>query len=213
MNVVNITIAACIWQSGRFDPLVSRDKKGRWTFVSEEFDMQADKNFARQTLERGLFRKVKGTLNPTRFHKRDVRLTCTLAAAQTLVVCTSMSGERLVRRPCDPAVPVRIYVVLPMFGTGQALEPPLPEGWEYLSRVGGRGGLVQAVVEQVMTKKRSEWSDIRLGKTVLPRRPDFGKTAVDLRRMGMPPDMVERVTRPHNEAYWQPSADDLKASA
>lgn len=212
MNITGITIAACVWRSGDFDPLVRKDKKGRWTFLSEEFNGQTDGNILRHTLERALFQRMKGTLNPLNFCQPGFAFNLALASPKACVVFTSESGEQCLHRP--PALkPVRLQVVVPVFEVSGNASYGQGPGFGSVARVYHAHGRLLAVVQETLQRRTDDWSPLTRSKDNRPVRINSGDLASQLRRAGVPEDLSKRLAWPSSEDYWQPSPKDLKSVA
>jgi hypothetical protein len=212
MITTRVFISACIWQGVGFDPLLVKNEKGIWSFPSEAFDFLQDKNFVRQTLERGLHRHVRGTLNPIHFSRKGFAMRLSVAASMPSVIFTTVGGERCMRNP-RAEQKVDIHITMPLHAEWSDLSEGLPQGIQTLTEVRNLAEPVTAIVQQILNDKEREWLQLPRHSFVSPIRPAFGKTALKLMNKGVGKHTAERVTRPQNEGYWPVSREVLQSVA
>lgn len=212
MITTRVFINACIWQGEGFDPLLVKNEKGVWSFPSEGFDFLQDKNFVRQTLERGLHRQVRGTLNPIHFGRKGFAMRLFVATGMPSVIFTTEGGGRCMRHPRTDQK-VCVHITMPLRAVLSDAARGLPHGVQTLAEVRHRGEPVAAVVDQLLNDKMQEWSQLPQPPFASPVRPAFGKTALKLMNKGVSKETAERVTRPQNEGYWHVSPEILQSVA
>ncbi|TKW61541.1 MAG: hypothetical protein DI628_02650 [Blastochloris viridis] len=209
MKVGSISIAACIWQNGRFDPVLRKDETGLWAFPSECFEMKTDDDFARQSLERGLHKLFNGTLNSMNLTRSGFNCKFKLASDRSYAVATAPSGMGLARS----GEPVHLFIVVPLFEvTGVLREQGLPHT-QFHSQVQQREARMHTMVSRTLNANGKDWQRLVAGKNYIPMRQNFGFLAGQLKRMAVPENIINRLTQPHTEDYWHPPPEGLQSVA
>jgi len=210
MKVETISIAACIWQSGHFNPLLLKNEKGLWAFPSETYNLEKDDDFARQTLERGLHRLFKGTLNSMNLNRTGFACKFALASDRAYATATNRDGSRLISGPSRSEEPAHLHIVVPLFEVTFALnENTLPET-ETLSHLEQRHSRIHSAVTRTLEANGKVWRKLERTKRFVPMRQNFGQLGGQLNRMNVPKPIVLKLTDPKTEDYWTPKDGSLK---
>lgn len=192
-RVTQMVSCGLIWQASTRQFLLKKNDRKGWGLMSSPVE-EEDTDLCRHTLERGLQKKGRGTMNPLNFDKPGTLMKCQLLDAKAFVCGSNGMGTNIITHPRGYRADVRMNVVHFLEETSEVTLSALAVigEFDYLSRILDRGEAVLEIAQQAIAKAAPIVA--ASGDASRPARMDMGDLRRQLNFVGTPPDKVERFT-------------------